>query len=391
MARRIMGILALKSRLNEGLFLKCRGRAMSRRKAANRPNGRGSLFIERRFPAPVGKLRLASGTNDQQAFRDILAMLEALAFAVPPRYDILQAIKNKMLAPMYALSLWKQGKLEELPAATVLPLLEPTWDKWLASRTDISESYRRTLTVTRNALLRHGTEPRVGDLPALLRSYRVECIEDRKPVQFNHAKAHVLAFIRDTLRRRSELYADVQDVPILQGESDIVRRPQKPEALAKILELLPPPHRRMAWELAVTGMRPMEYFSEVWEQEKNPTRIHIAGTKSKRRKRNASNRDVPVWAGDLIGPTRVRETFENMWGRRIGALLDVYDLRRSFNVWMEDAGITRSRRKLYMGHAAGDITGLYEQRELLQWIEDDTILLQTFAGSIVTPELGGRS
>jgi integrase len=64
----------------------------------------------------------------------------------------------------------------------------------------------------------------------------------------------------------------------------------------------------------------------------------------------------------------------------VGDRLRIYDLRRSFAVWMEDAGIPRSRRKHYLGHSAGDVTGLYERRELLAWFEEDAARLQTYAG-----------
>jgi integrase len=67
----------------------------------------------------------------------------------------------------------------------------------------------------------------------------------------------------------------------------------------------------------------------------------------------------------------------------------VYDLRRSFAVWMEDAGIPRSRRKHYLGHSAGDVTGLYERRELLAWLEEDAGRLRAYAGAVLETLDGG--
>lgn len=60
-----------------------------------------------------------------------------------------------------------------------------------------------------------------------------------------------------------------------------------------------------------------------------------------------------------------------VWREHVGAALGIYDLRRSFAVWMEDSGIPRSRQRLYMGHAVGDVTGLYQTRELLSWLPED--------------------
>jgi len=40
-------------------------------------------------------------------------------------------------------------------------------------------------------------------------------------------------------------------------------------------------------------------------------------------------------------------------------------------------------RKLYLGHSAGDITGLYERRELLAWLEEDRERLRGYAGEVL--------
>ena len=42
----------------------------------------------------------------------------------------------------------------------------------------------------------------------------------------------------------------------------------------------------------------------------------------------------------------------------------VYDLRRTVAHWLEEAGIPRARRKLYMGHRSGDVTDLYERHQV---------------------------
>jgi hypothetical protein len=50
---------------------------------------------------------------------------------------------------------------------------------------------------------------------------------------------------------------------------------------------------------------------------------------------------------------------------------------------MEDPGITRSRRKIYFAHAAGDVSDLYERRELDAWLKDDSARLTAHAGEVV--------
>jgi hypothetical protein len=90
-------------------------------------------------------------------------------------------------------------------------------------------------------------------------------------------------------------------------------------------------------------------------------------------------------------PERSRDAFEGMWSRRIGADLDIYDLRRSFEVWMEDARITRSRRKIYFAHAAGGVSDLYERRELDAWLGEDAARLAAHAGEVVRRAIQGAT
>jgi integrase len=70
-------------------------------------------------------------------------------------------------------------------------------------------------------------------------------------------------------------------------------------------------------------------------------------------------------------------------GRQIGNDLGIYGLRRGFLACMEDAGIWRSRGKLYAGHSAGDVTDLYERRELDAWLRREAERLATHAGVAV--------
>jgi hypothetical protein len=353
----------------------------TQRTAGHTSNGRGSLLIERSFPAPIGKLRMASGAYDQKGLKDINDMLTAFARNVPPRWDILQAIKAKRVTLMHALSLWRTNKLQEVPLADVLPRLKGEHERW-SRGLEVSEAYKNQIASTFRQLSRLGPEATVGDLPALLQARREECQENDSRVAFNRGKAHVQAFVRDTLGDDHALYRAVTKVPALRVDSEPSRRAQQPAALAELLQRLPDVHRRIAWSLAVSGMRPKEYFpkpphGQVWKVLAD--RVQVGRSKT-----DAGRRDIPLWVPELpMVPERSRDAFEGMWSRRIGDALDIYDLRRSFLVWMEDAGISRSRRKLYAGHSAGDVTDLYERRELDAWLADDAARLKAHVGEVV--------
>jgi hypothetical protein len=52
----------------------------------------------------------------------------------------------------------------------------------------------------------------------------------------------------------------------------------------------------------------------------------------------------------VTAPTTTRRVFEGACESRIGAALGIYDLRRSFALWMDEMGLPLSRR-LYLGHS----------------------------------------
>ena len=114
---------------------------------------------------------------------------------------------------------------------------------------------------------------------------------------------------------------------------------------------------------------PTEYWGK-WEDRGD--RILIHGTK-----RSGRERFVPRFCA--IGPPY----FEYPAFR--GALRDAgdpevkpYDLRRSYANWLESAGIPRTRRKLYLGHGATDVTSLYEWHEVDKFLVEDAAKLRAY-------------
>lgn len=123
--------------------------------------------------------------------------------------------------------------------------------------------------------------------------------------------------------------------------------------------------------MAVTGMGPKEYWGE-WELQ--PDRIAIHGTK-----RAGRDRVVPR-VGDVVRPKRGYQPFRVALAEASKSTVRPYDLRRSFATWLEASGIPRTRRRLYMGHGAKDVTDLYEHVQVAAYLEEDAGLLRRFLG-----------
>lgn len=56
------------------------------------------------------------------------------------------------------------------------------------------------------------------------------------------------------------------------------------------------------------------------------------------------------------------------------------DLRRTSSKWLELSGIPRTRRRMYMGHGAKDVTDLYERSEVTNYLVEDAKKLRAFLG-----------
>ena len=119
--------------------------------------------------------------------------------------------------------------------------------------------------------------------------------------------------------------------------------------------------------MATTGMGPKEYHGW-WEIMNDRVRIH--GTK-----RQARLRDVPLVLAPAV-PRVSKDNFRKAMHERTGGRVTPYDLRRAFSRWMERAGVVRIRRKICMGHAAGDVTALYEQSDIDAYLVEDAATLR---------------
>jgi integrase len=136
-----------------------------------------------------------------------------------------------------------------------------------------------------------------------------------------------------------------------------------------------------AWAMALSGMGPKEYWGK-WTLMAD--RIRVYGTK-----RASRLRDIPL-VQPIAVPTISREAFKQRLEHRTKKRVSPYDFRRTFARWMESAGVTRARRVSYMGHAAGDVTSLYERSEIDAHLVADAAKLRTWLGMEPTEPKGLR-
>lgn len=281
------------------------------------------------------------------------------------RLDILEAVAHGAVHPLRLLSDWRLGRELALPPAEVVASLVTAWEAW-AKRLPEGE-HRRKVTGTLRAL-RASARESLEAAPRLLQKYRQRAQET--PRAFNLARAHVRAFLREHVGLSHPLYLAVRDMKPLPTAAREKGTPHATQVLLALRESLGPKIGAMLWTMAVTGMGNKEYWVDGFDILDD--RILIHG-----RKRKSRDRAVPKWSEPLTHPLVSEKVFRAALPE--GVL--IYDLRRSFARWCEEAGIIDTNRAAYLGHGPRTITDLYTYGQLPGQLTADAVKLRAYLDS----------
>lgn len=328
----------------------------------------GTFAFDRVIPG-VGRFRCASGTTDKRVFKQMDAMLDALYGQ--GRLDLLAAMKSRKVPMMQVYSAYRLGDLESLPTVEqLIPLVGAL--KAFAENYDCSDKHRQTLWTLHNYAEKHAaSDAKVPALPDVLKALRVIV----KPTMFNRLRAAALAFVRSHYGKRSKLWLGVAQVETLKVTPTVIKHPATVAEMLELCERLPTTMNRdnkdipvdmagMAWTLATTGMRTeVEYFDEEWAVKSGFLEIGTG-------KKDKAIRRVPL-IREPVAPQCAVKVFREAIKAATDGQMTPYDFRRTYVNWLEAAGIQRTRRKLYLGHGAIDITGQYEWHEVKAFLAED--------------------
>jgi hypothetical protein len=322
------------------------------------------------------RFKQQAGTLDRRTLNELRTMLRAL-WKVPQHQRLVHELHVGKRALWDVYLAYREGRLKDVAPVTAKeedPELQGLLDMWFAEL-QVSESHKDRLRRAFKAL-RNGRKPHRSDLPTLLEEYRSRCVKENHPRSFNYAKAGCLALLRDTLGRRSELYLTIADVAKMPEDPHGAKALPVEEARAIRQRLVAAGQDHAAaiwWAMCCTGMGATEYWGE-WEVLAD--RVRIRGTKRPGRRWGSQGREVPLIATPVapeITPDRFARVLRT-------AKASPYQGRHSYGTWLEDAEIPRTRRKLYLGHAAGDVTDRYERREITRFLEEDRARLVKVLG-----------
>lgn len=336
-----------------------------------------TLIIDRTFPG-VGRIKKATGTTNPAVRRKLSRMLTALYD--DGRLDILRAIRDNALTLLQVHDAYQRKTLDQLPTVETVRGLADALREWIdglvarednAETFDCSQKHITSLRTTLGYLEEAAPKATLHDLPKVLDKLR-ESLGKQHPRSFNLARSHSMAFVRATLKRSHNLYSAITDI----APRNVPKRAERPDLAPDWMRGMFPnpasdPVDAIAWGMATTGMGAEEYWGK-WAVMADRVRIH--GTK-----RISRVRDVPLVRAPT-SPQMHRRTFEDKVRERTSRAIEPYDLRRCFSRWMESAGVPRIRRKMYMGHAVGDVTELYERHEVEAYLKGDAAKVREWLG-----------
>jgi hypothetical protein len=329
----------------------------------------GTFIIDRRL-GKLGRLKLASGTDDAHEFQALNAMLTT--FKKQRRWDLLELLTRRVVTPLELMDARDQGKLDLLPRAEYLLPLATIVKRWLAGA-DLAQrtkdDYEARLTFPAGA--------QVVALPELLRDAKAQAVQTGKMQTFDNRLMAVRSLLRDT----PSLAQLLGQLPAPFNPEHRPGNPQEPDAIRALALRLPYPDE--LWAICLTGMRQGEYWGS-WQVSGD--RIQVAGEKGRRGRPKL--RVVPL----VYRPTRPRITYSTFYKalvRDSGKTLNVHDLRKTAMTWWEDAGVPNWRIKLYAGHAKdrGDLSRTYlRPRDLTRHLVEDAERIRSWLGD--PPQIG---
>jgi integrase len=343
-------------------------------RAGDKKGLRGTFILDRK--TRVGRIAVASGTKHAPTFRRLNEMITSLGET--GRSDLLREIRDGHLKPLAVYEAFRVNELHRLPTGSDLKPLKEALDAWLET-VDCSKAQKAAHKTMINKMTERG-KGTVADLPGRLVLVGLDCRKARTPAQFNRVRASVLAFIRDTLKRSHRLYGEIRDIPIMKEKKSPERHVLSWTEVQSIAEkMIDARDRAAVYGMALTGMGPKEWYIDGWKL--GLVCITIYGAKRKSR-----TRVVPaVYGGGYFSHPLPdcdvgREREKRRFGERLLDRVSIrpYDLRRTYANWLEAAGIPRTRRKAYLGHAGGDVTSIYEHHEVEQFLADDATKIEAY-------------
>lgn len=370
----------------------------------------GSLPID----IQVCGIRVArrSGTHLPRQRKNYVRMLKHLGQV--GRTDYVRALASGEIPFAELWPRYQAGEVATLPSPELFRSLAAAWKRWLSRKRNLGAHTRRHYSHALTRLSALEAQASIADLPRLMQRH-ADASARVRPSIFNQDRRAVLSFLGTVVGRYHPLYGEVHRIEPLKIHDKRAYNPQTPEQIRQIADWFRTytpkggrpltgidrrtsqptlaHHARTLWGLCLTGMRPEEYWEALVGDRQNSwellaDRVHVNGTKGE-----ASMRDLPRLA-IITKPATGQQAFRRALNKACRTLgvrhLELYDLRRTFGLWLDNANVPENRQDAYMAHGPQNMRALYRRPgDLTRWLAEDREALASYIG-LITIESGLR-
>ena len=363
-------------------------RAKVRYKVPVSNKGRGKLRIDRSVKG-IGRIRISSGTKDPDTYIKILEVLDDLENV--GNLPTLQALKDGQVTALEVYSnAMNNGVKNQMTVNLDRPLI-PTIEAWLEDH-DVKDKTRKSYRAHLNVFKSHTkSSDTVRHLVQRLDDYRKSASKKRTATTFNRTKALLLAFAKNEYGAATELYLKIQQVPNVkntkQGQVPVALAVQDVVRLTDAMES--EKAKEMVWSMCYAGFRIGEYLEQN-EVEWNTTTDTLNIVKHNPGHGNKGYSRVVFLALPLSKPALGERQFRrhiDAATASTGLKATSHTFRKCFAHWMEMAGIQRTRRQAYLGHANQSVTDLYEKHDVSKYLKEDARQFREFVEDERLPDV----
>jgi len=353
-------------------------------------NGRGTIPIDVSYKG-VGRIRLSSGTTDDQTYIEIRQMMDDLYNH--GNLTTLKSLQSKSVRPLVVLSQTKRkGIKTSITSDLEKPILETLY-KWIDTTTELKDSTKKSYRGQIQSFARVvSASDTMEQLVDRLRSYRKLKQKHNFHETFNKTKAVLMSFVYEEYGRTSQLYFEVGGVDNLHRIKKTIQFGLEVSDIVALTKSAPDHISEMIWSMVFTGMRSYEYLEShgvSWKSEKvkDPTTkrmtdcIYIDKPNPGHGNKGGSRWTLNPFPDEIKKSSvqyRQFNRYLHTLEKQIGRTINQTTFRHTFVHWCQLSLIPNERISVYQGYKHKGTLGIYMGYKEHAYMDEDNERLRTY-------------
>lgn len=341
-------------------------------------------MLDRQFKG-IGRIQKSYGTDDAATQHAISAMLTTLYRT--GRHEFLEAVRDNKTSLLELYAKFQSQRLHDVAVVEGVIDFDPTVYSWVADYPDIADSTRKNYTHHFKTLQGIKKNFPLTQLPDVLNQYKKVCVRNETGRQFNMVRNTVSSFLNSQYGTNNPVYKAVREIKPLSEKKKNPGVAHPVHVALAVRRALRNDLGDMWWTMCICGVGMDEYRKGLTIEGHG---IRIKGEKMKRvdERRNRLVPYIQDPAPIALEQKQFRKHLKN--ASPDGTSVKIYDGRRTFSLWCQEAGIPFARVQMYMGHSSRTMTDRYTKSQMDAFLKEDGDKLRQYIDKktkeVMTPE-----